>query len=141
MREPDLTLHPKRIIVYAWLDENGKTLYVGMSRAGLVRPLARDHVAYAQGYRLSVWHCKTKEGALRLESQLIRQLNPPLNVAHPNSEPWILPKPFMVEKVPQVNTLEPEARLETDGRLEGHKPGCGCLPEDWEEGKTIRAIP
>ncbi len=149
MREPDLILSPKRIIVYCWQDADTRPLYVGMSTVGLARPLDRNHVAYNQGVKLVVWHCTTKERARKLESHLIQTLNPPINKLQPYYQEWISPPPFgsypLAKKSESQTKSEiqtvTESHSSTDERLPGHKPGCGCLPSDWEEGCTIRAVP
>lgn len=69
--------------VYMFLDDEGAPLYVGMSRSGLARAAAKNHLQAAKARSMCsevfIWPTRNERSALSLESFLIRKLQPRFN--------------------------------------------------------------
>jgi excinuclease UvrABC nuclease subunit len=76
----------KGSLVYTVYRE-GKVLYVGRSNVGIDRPLETFHPAMSQCKStdlIKLNFCKTARDAAKLETRLIQEFHPPLNVRKPN---------------------------------------------------------
>ena len=115
MRNPDLTLdlEPARgPIVYAVYTAESECLYVGRSFVGLARPFfTRHHDVAGLGKNVAIWFCLSEGDCETLESQLIQELEPTLNVQCTNYQRQ--PDKHWVEK---FNKAESE-RVNTHARL------------------------